>query len=184
MALVPLVARPDVDEDVRRAVLEQAVRLGRRDLVDLGPSLGEKLPVGRHYFPEYSGRTACTATTITAWKESRAATVTACRPGRALSPSPPRRPPWRLWWSWGSSSCRRARRRSPPPARSGAPASHLCPWPSACGPIRRRVRFAVRLRPMPRGGEPRPRASSRGGTRPRRGSARPSRDGPPRRSTG
>ena len=54
--LVPFVARTDVDEDVRCAVGEQAMRLGRRDLVDLGPSLREKLPVGRHYFPEYSDR--------------------------------------------------------------------------------------------------------------------------------
>ena len=54
--LVPFVARTDVDEDVRCAVGEQAIRLGGRDLVDLGPSLREQLPVGRHYFQEYSDR--------------------------------------------------------------------------------------------------------------------------------
>jgi hypothetical protein len=56
MTLVPLVARPDVDEERSVAVaVEQRVCLGRRDLVDLGACGGEELAIGRHYFPEYSG---------------------------------------------------------------------------------------------------------------------------------
>src|SRR6185436_14786681 len=57
MPLVPLVTRPDVDEErsVAAVAVEQRVSLRRRDLVDLGARGGQQLPIGRHYFHEYSG---------------------------------------------------------------------------------------------------------------------------------
>ena len=49
VALVPLLAQPDVDEQRLLAALEQGVRLRRRDLVDLGARACQELTVGRHY---------------------------------------------------------------------------------------------------------------------------------------
>ena len=53
VALVPLGALADVDED--RVPGVQPLARGRRvGLVDLGANLGEKVPVGSHYYTEYS----------------------------------------------------------------------------------------------------------------------------------
>ncbi len=53
VALVPLVRLAHVEEE-RAAVPEQIVRVGRRDLRDLGLDLCQELSVGSHYFQEYS----------------------------------------------------------------------------------------------------------------------------------
>ena len=108
--LVPLVLLADVDEERAVAVVEEAVHVRRRDLVDLGSHLREQLPVGRHYFQEYS--------------DPFTATVNPCRLGRASSPSPPRRPRSRRprWWAWWPSRPGRPPTpRAGPTTRPGAP---------------------------------------------------------------
>ena len=128
---MPLVVLAHVQEDGRRALVEERARLRRRDLVDLGSDLGEELAVGRHYFPEYSESRSCggastASITLPAAVSSRLPwrrEPSDARP-RSHARSPRCSPPSARSWS-ASLQGERARSAAPPvetaEPREGAP---------------------------------------------------------------